>query len=94
MLWTSKDHGQVEAVVGPYKLYEHSFRILQGTEWLLDEVRKKKILTLLCLKSGFVKALKVKIWFSKPVFVPIPKFMSKRKHTWANVCLTITEYVM
>ncbi|XP_048842556.1 uncharacterized protein LOC125715261 isoform X2 [Brienomyrus brachyistius] len=38
MLWAAKDTGRVEAVVGPYKLYDHSFRTLQGNEWLSDEV--------------------------------------------------------
>ncbi|XP_048854583.1 uncharacterized protein LOC125722465 [Brienomyrus brachyistius] len=38
MLWAAKDTGRVEAVVGPNKLYDHSFRTLQGNEWLSDEV--------------------------------------------------------
>ncbi|XP_049330451.1 uncharacterized protein LOC125799008 isoform X4 [Astyanax mexicanus] len=37
-LWSSKDNNQVEAVAGPYKLYDSSFRTLQGTEWVADEV--------------------------------------------------------
>ncbi|XP_048853068.1 uncharacterized protein LOC125721122 isoform X2 [Brienomyrus brachyistius] len=39
MLWAAKDTGRVEAVVGPYKLYDHSFRTLQGNEWLSDEMK-------------------------------------------------------
>lgn len=39
MLWAAEDHGQVEAVVGPYKLYDSSIRTLHGTEWLAGEVR-------------------------------------------------------
>ncbi|XP_049333768.1 uncharacterized protein LOC111196181 isoform X2 [Astyanax mexicanus] len=37
-LWSSKDLGRVEAVVGPYKLYSSSFRTLQVDGWLADEV--------------------------------------------------------
>ncbi len=38
-VWAANISGQVEAVVGPYKLYDSSFYSLQGTEWLSDEVR-------------------------------------------------------
>lgn len=38
-LWSSKDTGQVEAVVGPYKIYDTSFRTLSGHGWLSDEVK-------------------------------------------------------
>lgn len=38
-LWSSKDTRQVEAVVGPYKLYVRSFRALSGKGWLSDEVK-------------------------------------------------------
>lgn len=37
-VWAANISGQVEAVVGPYKLYDSSFYSLQGTEWLSDEV--------------------------------------------------------
>ncbi|CAL9699211.1 unnamed protein product [Knipowitschia caucasica] len=37
-LWASEDKGHVQAVVGPYKLYDTSFRTLEGTNWLSDEV--------------------------------------------------------
>ncbi|KAG9278051.1 hypothetical protein AMEX_G5844 [Astyanax mexicanus] len=37
-LWSSKDLGRVEAVVGPYKLYSSSFRMLQVDGWLAYEV--------------------------------------------------------
>ncbi|XP_014834308.1 PREDICTED: uncharacterized protein LOC106911992 isoform X3 [Poecilia mexicana] len=37
-LWSLKDSGQVEALVGPYKLYDTSFRTLCGHGWLSDEV--------------------------------------------------------
>ncbi len=37
-VWVANISGQVEAVVGPYKLYDF-FYTLQGTEWLTDEVR-------------------------------------------------------
>ncbi len=37
--WSSKDTGQVEAVVGPYKIYDTSFRTLSGHGWLSDEVK-------------------------------------------------------
>ncbi|KAF1382278.1 hypothetical protein PFLUV_G00142060 [Perca fluviatilis] len=37
-LWSSKDTGQVEAVVGPYKIYDTSFRTLSGHGWLSDEI--------------------------------------------------------
>ncbi|XP_058239104.1 uncharacterized protein LOC131348300 [Hemibagrus wyckioides] len=40
-----KGPGQVEAVVGPYKLFDSSFRMLQGKEWLSDE----KPVHLLCV---------------------------------------------
>ncbi len=40
-VWAANISGQVEAVVGPYKLYDSSFYSLQGTEWLSDEVRLK-----------------------------------------------------
>ncbi|XP_051949318.1 uncharacterized protein LOC127620216 isoform X2 [Xyrauchen texanus] len=36
-VWAANVTGQVEAVVGPYKLYDSSFHSLQGTEWLSDE---------------------------------------------------------
>lgn len=38
-LWAARDDGRVEAVIGPYKLYDTSFRSLQGTKWVSDEVR-------------------------------------------------------
>ena len=28
MLWAAEDHGQVEAVVGPYKIFDTSFQTL------------------------------------------------------------------
>ncbi|XP_077062110.1 uncharacterized protein LOC143714699 isoform X3 [Siphateles boraxobius] len=37
-VWAANVTGQVEAVVGPYKLYDSSFHSLQGAEWLSDEV--------------------------------------------------------
>ena len=37
-VWAANVTGQVEAVVGQYKLYNSSFHSLQGTEWLSDEV--------------------------------------------------------
>ncbi|KAG1924860.1 gypsy retrotransposon integrase-like protein [Pimephales promelas] len=37
-VWAANVTGQVEAVVGPYKLYDSSFHSLQGTQWLADEV--------------------------------------------------------
>lgn len=37
-LWAAKDTGRVEAVVGPYKLYDSSFRTLEESGWLSDEV--------------------------------------------------------
>ncbi|XP_025766284.1 uncharacterized protein LOC109194491 isoform X1 [Oreochromis niloticus] len=37
-LWAAKDTGRVEAVVGPYKLYDSSFRTLEDSGWLSDEV--------------------------------------------------------
>ncbi|XP_028435584.1 sentrin-specific protease-like isoform X2 [Perca flavescens] len=37
-LWSSKDTGQVEAVVGPYKIYDASLRTLSGHGWLSDEI--------------------------------------------------------
>lgn len=37
-LWSSKDTGQVEAVVGPYKMYDTSFKTLSGHGWLSDEI--------------------------------------------------------
>ncbi|XP_077078681.1 sentrin-specific protease 1-like [Siphateles boraxobius] len=37
-VWAANVTGQVEAVVGPYKLYDSSFHSLQGAEWLADEV--------------------------------------------------------
>ncbi|XP_051955409.1 uncharacterized protein LOC127624640 [Xyrauchen texanus] len=37
-LWSSKDTGQVEAVVGPYKMYDTSFTTLSGHGWLSDEI--------------------------------------------------------
>ncbi|XP_057710231.1 uncharacterized protein LOC130928046 isoform X4 [Corythoichthys intestinalis] len=39
-LWSKKDSGQVEAVVGPYKLHDSSFRSLHGNNWLADEIVK------------------------------------------------------
>jgi len=39
-LWSSKDTGQVEALVGPYKIYDASFRTLSGHGWLSDEVKE------------------------------------------------------
>lgn len=38
-LRSSKDSGQVEVIVGPYKLYDTSFRTLYGNGWLSDEVK-------------------------------------------------------
>ncbi|KAG5267641.1 hypothetical protein AALO_G00223990 [Alosa alosa] len=38
MMWAAEDQDQVEAVVGPYTLYDSSFRTLHGNEWLSDEV--------------------------------------------------------
>lgn len=49
-VWAAKVTSQVEAVVGPYKLYDTSFHSLRGTEWLSDEVRlklKKKVFILM-----------------------------------------------
>lgn len=37
-LWRATDDGLVEAVVGPYKLYDSSFTTLQGSQWVSDEV--------------------------------------------------------
>ncbi|KAL4006079.1 hypothetical protein ACER0C_005792 [Sarotherodon galilaeus] len=37
-LWAAKDTGRVEAVVGPYKLYDSSFHTLENSGWLSDEV--------------------------------------------------------
>ncbi|CAI5679843.1 unnamed protein product [Oreochromis niloticus] len=37
-LWAAKDTGRVETVVGPYKLYDSSFRTLEDSGWLSDEV--------------------------------------------------------
>ncbi|KAL1268599.1 hypothetical protein QQF64_033962 [Cirrhinus molitorella] len=37
-VWAASISGQVEAVVGPYKLYDSSYHTLQGTEWVSDEV--------------------------------------------------------
>nr|XP_054593810.1 uncharacterized protein LOC129160815 isoform X1 [Nothobranchius furzeri]XP_054593811.1 uncharacterized protein LOC129160815 isoform X1 [Nothobranchius furzeri] len=37
-LWSLKDSGQIEALVGPYKLYDASFRTLCGHGWLSDEI--------------------------------------------------------
>ncbi|XP_060775724.1 uncharacterized protein LOC132885264 [Neoarius graeffei] len=37
-LWAAKDRGKVEVVVGSYSLYQSSFRTLQGSGWLSDEV--------------------------------------------------------
>ncbi|CAI5656457.1 unnamed protein product [Oreochromis niloticus] len=33
-----EDTGRLEAVVGPYKLFDSSFRTLQGSRWLSDEI--------------------------------------------------------
>ncbi|XP_057674760.1 uncharacterized protein LOC130922906 isoform X2 [Corythoichthys intestinalis] len=37
LLWAAEDQGKVEAVVGPYKLYDTSFHTLKGNGWLSDE---------------------------------------------------------
>ncbi|XP_025761798.1 uncharacterized protein LOC109201289 [Oreochromis niloticus] len=57
-LWAAKDTGRLESVVGPYKLFDSSFRTLQGSRWLSDEVidaylhrvieRRKNAVHLLC----------------------------------------------
>ncbi|MGH0129609.1 UNVERIFIED_CONTAM: hypothetical protein FKN15_034486 [Acipenser sinensis] len=36
-LWSQKAIGQIEAVVGPYKLYDTSFETLKESVWLTDE---------------------------------------------------------
>ncbi|MGH0143568.1 UNVERIFIED_CONTAM: hypothetical protein FKN15_000342 [Acipenser sinensis] len=36
-LWSQKAVGQIEAVVGPYKLYDTSFETLKESAWLSDE---------------------------------------------------------
>ncbi|KAK1129324.1 hypothetical protein AOXY_G38532 [Acipenser oxyrinchus oxyrinchus] len=45
-LWSQKAVGQIEAVVGPYKLYDTSFETLKESAWLSDEVRKYLIQTI------------------------------------------------
>ncbi|XP_039462869.1 uncharacterized protein LOC120436250 isoform X1 [Oreochromis aureus] len=57
-LWAAKDTGRLESVVGSYKLFDSSFRTLQGSRWLSDEVidaylhrvieRRKNAVHLLC----------------------------------------------
>ncbi len=37
-IWSDKAVDRVEAVVGPYKLYNSSLKTLQGSNWLSDEV--------------------------------------------------------
>ena len=39
MLWAAEDHGQVEAVAGPYQIFDASFRTLHESNWLADDVR-------------------------------------------------------
>ncbi|RXN01038.1 putative nuclease HARBI1 [Acipenser ruthenus] len=47
-LWAQKAVGQIEAVVGPYKLYDTSFETLKESVWLTDEIGIQEHEILLC----------------------------------------------
>jgi len=84
-VWAANVTGQVEAVVGPYKLYDSSFHSLQGTQWLADEVSY----LFLCYRWPFFPISWLSKWLKNMILRVswLKKFCLKKQQQQSLVCL-------